>query len=110
MQLKQLIDFVPGGVANKVVIKNHCGMSLLLALDAGAEIPPHSAPADVLVLVLEGHVDFTVGGQTNELKAGSYQLMIPNQIHSLKAQTPTKILVTKINMLPEGDAEDYPEC
>lgn len=97
MKLNETICYTPGGIANKVILRNSSGMIVLLAVDKGAEIATHSAHANVLVQILEGACDFTVDGETRRLNTGDFLTMDPDTPHSLNAPESFKALVTKIN-------------
>ncbi len=97
MELKSTLDYIPGQVARRVVLDSVSGIVMLLAFDGGTEIATHSAPADVLVQMLEGELEFTLEGTPVKLHAGDFITMAPGARHSLKAISRSKVLVTKLN-------------
>lgn len=97
MKLTDSIDYNPGGVAKKMIMSNNSGMVILMAFDKGASIPTHSANADVMVQMVEGECEFTVGNETRLMRAGDFLMMSPGMLHSLHAPERFKVLVTKLN-------------
>lgn len=67
----------------------------LLAFKAGQELTTHTAPAEVMVLVVEGAIDFTMLDMTHNISAGQFLLMGPDVPHSVKAITDTKVMLVK---------------
>ncbi|GAA0195210.1 cupin domain-containing protein [Glutamicibacter creatinolyticus] len=68
-----------------------------IALDAGVELPDHKARTPILVQVIDGEVDFTVGGEVHRLGVGGVihlEEMVP---HAVFAPEPTRITVTFLN-------------
>ena len=51
-RLKDRIPYADGSIAKEIVMQNHSGLSLLMAVDKGLEIPTHTANADVLVQII----------------------------------------------------------
>jgi quercetin dioxygenase-like cupin family protein len=65
-----------------------------LVLPAGKEIPSHKAPGEITVQCLEGRIDFTARGRTQELTAGRMLYLAAGEPHALKAATDSTVLVT----------------
>lgn len=97
MELKSQIDYQPGQITSREVIKNENGCVMLLAFDEGVEIASHEAPGDALVQVIEGSIDFVVEGEKRHLQAGGYLTMSVGTVHSVYAPERTKISLTVIN-------------
>lgn len=96
-RLKDRIPYADGSIAKEIVMQNHSGLSLLMAVDKGLEIPTHTANADVLVQVIDGSMEFNIEDKVLELKEGDVLTMTPGVKHSLKATERFKVLVTKLN-------------
>lgn len=73
----------------------HGGVALV-ALEAGQKLDTHTAPAEVMVCVLEGDIDFTMLDRTMEIKAGQFLLMGEGVPHSVLAKADTKIVLIKV--------------
>lgn len=74
---------------------SHGGVSLL-AFKAGQVLTPHTAPADVMVYVVEGEIEFTMLDMPHTLRSGEFLLMGENVVHSVKANADSKVLLIKI--------------
>lgn len=100
------IDFAEGRLVAKKVLDCDNGKVMLLAFDSNVETGEHSVAACVMVQVLEGEVMFEIEGRQHNMLAGQQILMEPNTSHNVKAVTPAKVLVTRINCncadKPEG--------
>ena len=55
-----------------------------------------SAPAEVMVTVLEGEIEFTMLDMPHTLKAGEFMLMGENVPHSVSAKVDSKVMLTKV--------------
>lgn len=65
-----------------------------LVLPAGKEIPSHKAPGKITVQCLEGRVDFTFAGKTQELIPGQLLYLAANEPHAVKGIENSSLLVT----------------
>lgn len=97
MKLTELLDYVPGEVAHKVIAKNDSGLVILMAFDINAAIATHTAPAVAVVQIIEGTCAFTLEGKELMLHAGDYLVMQPGTPHSLRAPEKFKMVLTKLN-------------
>ena len=98
MILTDELDYSPGIVARKTIIKNESGMIILMAFDKDTYLDTHFASGDVLVQILEGTCEFTVDGEKMILEAGESVKMLPGVPHSACAPERFKMLVTKLNL------------
>ncbi|MDE6577238.1 MAG: cupin domain-containing protein [Muribaculaceae bacterium] len=80
----------------KNIFNNANGGVALVAFKAGQKLDTHQAPAEVMVTVLEGEVEFTILDKPHTLKAGEFLLMGENVPHSVAAKADTKLMLTKI--------------
>lgn len=85
---------------NKVHFKNIFGNSnggvSLLAFKAGQTLETHTAPAEVMVCVLEGEIEFTMIDTPHVIKAGEFLLMGADVPHRVAAITDAKVVLIKI--------------
>jgi len=96
-RLKDKVQYVSGQIAKEIIVRNNSGISILMAVDQGLEIPTHSADADVLVQIVDGSMEFTLEGEVIRMSEGDALTMKPGVKHSLKATGRFKVLVTKLN-------------
>lgn len=65
-----------------------------ISMAAGAEMKEHSAPGDIMVQVLSGEIDFSVGGDVFRLNKFDMMCLEPNVLHSLRALKDSIIRLT----------------
>lgn len=96
LKLDGLIDYSPGGVVSKQVLKNAAGNITLFSFDAGQGLTEHTAPFDAMVQVLEGEVEIRIGGNPHLLKQGETIIMPAGIPHALQGVRAFKMLLTMI--------------
>jgi quercetin dioxygenase-like cupin family protein len=94
--LVDLLEYQPGSVVSRTLIKKATGTLTLFAFDAGEGLSEHSTPHDAVVQVLDGNVEITIGGVPHTVKAGEGLLLPASIPHALTALTPFKMLLTMI--------------
>ena len=99
--LGDLIAVQPGAVASRTLRKGKAGTLTVFAFDAHQELSEHSAPFDAIVQVLEGRLTITIGGTPHVVEEGRVVLMPANVPHALRAELPTRMLLTMFRE-PEG--------
>lgn len=80
----------------KSVFENNNGGVALVAFKEGQELAEHTAPAELMVTVLEGEVEFSISGKPHTLRAGEFLLLGENVAHSVAAKADSKLMLTKI--------------
>lgn len=80
----------------KHIFENANGGVALLAFEAGQGLPQHLSPAEVMVYVIEGEIEFTMIDQPHTLKAGQFMLMGQDVPHSVAAKVDSKVMLIKI--------------
>lgn len=68
----------------------------LLSFDKGQKLEKHVAPFEVMVLTLEGEIEFTMLDNKNIIRTGEFLLMGSNVPHSVKANEQSKVMLIKI--------------
>ncbi|MEI7906685.1 MAG: cupin domain-containing protein [Bacteroidota bacterium] len=94
--LSNSIDYAPGSVVSKMVIKKPTGNVTLFAFDAGEELSEHTSPFDALVQVLDGKAEILLSGTSSILHAGESIILPGNVPHAVKAHERFKMLLTMI--------------
>jgi quercetin dioxygenase-like cupin family protein len=99
--LVDLVDYQPGSVVSRVLLRNAGGVLTLFAFAEGEGLAEHSTPHDATVQVLEGRVRITVGAQESVVSAGEI-LHLPAQVpHALHGGAPYKMLLTMLRTAPD---------
>jgi quercetin dioxygenase-like cupin family protein len=96
IRLQGLLDYVPGSVVSRTLIKRPVGTVTLFSFDEGQGLSEHTAPFDALVQVLDGEAELTIGGQIVKAEAGQTVLMPAGVPHSLHASKAFKMLLVMI--------------
>lgn len=84
----------PGKYAAKRIFAGEKVQITEIAFDAGVELPDHKARTPILVQVIEGSVDFTIGDQLHSLAVGGLLHLEADIMHAVYAAAPARITVT----------------
>ncbi|MCH5345683.1 MAG: cupin domain-containing protein [Muribaculaceae bacterium] len=98
MNLNTSLDYKPQGIASRVLVQNESGIIMMLAFDIDVDLATHTAPADVMVQIIEGTAEITVDDVTHTLRAGDFITMRPGTPHSLRAPEQFKALVIQLSL------------
>lgn len=90
------IEYQSNAIVSKTLIQNESGTITLFAFGQGQSLSEHTAPFDAFVMVLEGEFVITIGGNTNNVKAGEAIIMPANKPHALVALLNAKMLLVMI--------------
>jgi len=96
VQLGALVQYQPGAVVSRTLIKRGTGTVTAFAFDAGQGLSEHTAAFDALVQIIEGQAEITIAGKPFQLEASEAILLPANQPHAVAAVTPFKMLLTMI--------------
>ena len=78
------------------IFGNANGGVVLVGLKAGQKLDTHTAPAEVMVNVIEGEIEFTMIDRPHTIKAGEFLLMGADVAHNVVAKADTKIMLVKV--------------
>jgi len=93
LRLADLITPTDRGIASRVLAKNGGGNVTLFAFDKGEGLSEHTAPFDALVMVLDGALDLTIGGQAVGAAPGTIVRMPANVPHAVEAAVASRMLL-----------------
>lgn len=93
-QLAGLVDYQPGSVVSRVLLRNEGGVMTLFAFAEGEGLTEHSSPHDATVLVLEGSVRVVVGGEAYDVGRGEILHLPATVPHALESGSRFKMLLT----------------
>jgi quercetin dioxygenase-like cupin family protein len=96
VKLADLVEYVPGSIVSRTLVKNSAGTITLFAFDAGQGLSEHSAPYDAVVQVVDGAASLTIGGHPVPAAAGETVLMPANVPHAVHAPERFKMVLTMI--------------
>lgn len=80
----------------KHIFNNENGGVVLVAFKAGQKLDTHTAPAELMVNVLEGEIEFTMLDKPHTIKAGEFLLMGAEVPHSVVAKADSKMMLVKV--------------
>ncbi len=85
-ELKNLISYEEGSIANLDLAHTDNMKFVLMAFDEGTGLTPHRAPGNAILTALEGKAIIGYEGQDYELNAGESFRFDKNGLHSVTAQ------------------------
>lgn len=100
--LAMLVTATERGIASRVLARTGGGNVTLFAFDAGQGLEEHTSPFDALVLVQEGSLALTIGGERVLATPGTVVRMPGGVPHALEAPEPARMLLV---MLREPKAD-----
>lgn len=84
----------PGRYSAKRIFAGKEAQITEIAFDAGVELPDHVARTPIIVHVIDGEVDFTVGGEKHRLRTGGSIFVAADVLHAVYARQSARITVT----------------
>lgn len=96
LALESLIVPTPQGIASRILGKAAGGNMTLFAFDEGQGLTEHSSPFDAFVLVLEGTLTLTIGGQVVRATPASIVRLPADIPHALEAAGPSRMLLVML--------------
>jgi quercetin dioxygenase-like cupin family protein len=93
LDLQALISPTAHGIASRILAKTGGGNFTLFAFDAGQGLTEHTSPFDAYVMVLEGELILTIGGQPVRATPGTIVRMPAGVPHGLEAPVAARMLL-----------------
>ena len=93
LPLANLVTPTPQGIASRVLARTGGGNVTLFSFDAGQGLEEHTSPFDALVLVEEGALMLTIGGEGVRATPGTIVLMPGGVPHALQAPERARMLL-----------------
>ena len=90
------IEYAPGAIVSKIIIKKESGNVTLFAFDKEQELSEHTAPFDALVHILEGIAKIFIDKEEHFIRAGEFIIMPANIPHAVFAEDKFKMVLTMI--------------
>jgi len=91
-----LVEYQPGSVVSRTLIKKSAGTITAFAFDAGEGLSEHTAPYDALVLGVDGTAEISIGKLAHRVSAGELLKLPAGEPHAVKAITRFKMLLVMI--------------
>ena len=96
LPLSTLVTPTERGIASRVLARTAGGNVTLFAFDAGQGLEEHTSPFDALVLVQEGSLALTIGGERVRATPGTIVRMPGGVPHALEAPEATRMLLVML--------------
>jgi quercetin dioxygenase-like cupin family protein len=94
--LTALVDYQPGAVVSRTLVKKSAGTVTAFAFDAGEGLSEHTAPYDALALIVEGDAEISIAGTAHRVGSGQLLRLPAQQPHAVKALTRIKMILVMI--------------
>jgi quercetin dioxygenase-like cupin family protein len=94
--LKNFIDYQLGSVVSKEIMKTENGTVTLFAFDKGQGLSEHTAPFNVLALIIDGQAEVKIDKTPYTVAEGQMIELPVGKPHSLKALKQFKMLLIMI--------------
>ena len=96
LELSALISYTEHGISSRVIAQSGGGNVPLFAFDEGQELSEHAFPYEVLIEVLEGTLNMTVGGTRVRAAAGKVVRIPVNAPHALESPNRSKMMLVML--------------
>lgn len=92
----EIIEYVPGSVLIKTIIKKTTGNITATSVDAGEEVAEKIIPFDTFIQVIDGAAQVNIDGKDYKLRLGEGIIIPAHLSHSINANEQFKIISTVI--------------
>lgn len=94
--LADSVDYQPGSVVSRIVLKNSGGTVTAFAFDVDQGLSEHTTPFEALIQVVDGEATITIGGSAHTVRAGQWIRLPANVPHAVNAPTRVKMILTML--------------
>ena len=96
LALQALINPTEHGISSRILAKTSGGNFTLFAFDSGQGLTEHTSPFDAYVMVLEGTLVLTIGGESVRATPGTIVRMPAGVPHGLEAPDPARMMLLMV--------------
>ncbi|TFH26892.1 MAG: cupin [Bacteroidia bacterium] len=100
--LVDLIEYVPHSVVFRTLVKKITGNIIAIAIDSGEKLEEKISPFDSYIQIIEGESEIVVDNISFILETGQAILIPAHSINLIRANNPSKMIVTVIKSGYEG--------
>ena len=93
---RALVEFQPGSIVSRTILKRSSGSVTLFAFDAGEGLSEHTTPHEALILVLDGEAGISIGGESHGVGPGQAILLPAGVPHAVRAESPFRMLLVML--------------
>ena len=87
---------------SRVVVNNEILRTVIFTFDTGQLLTEHTSPRAVIVTLLEGEMDFSIGERTERMSAGDVIYLAPGDRHALTAVSPCRMQLVMVDVDKAG--------
>ncbi|WP_139738838.1 cupin domain-containing protein [Actinomyces wuliandei] len=100
--LSEALPISEEATTSRVVVNNDVLRTVIFTFDAGQLLTEHASTRAVVVTLLEGEMDFSVGERTERMTAGDVIYLAPGDRHALTAVTPCRMQLVMVEDRTSG--------
>ena len=102
--LNEVLPISEEATTSRVVVNNDILRTVVFTFDAGQLLTEHASPRAVVVTLLEGEMDFSIGERTERMSAGDVIYLAPGDRHALTAVTACRMQLVMVDVNKVGAA------
>ena len=92
----EILEYVPGSILIKTIIKKTTGDITVTAVDAGEELAEKKSPFDTFVQIIDGAAQVAIGDKKYKLRLGEAIIIPAHSAHCFNASEQFKMISTII--------------
>jgi len=100
--LVELVEYVPHSVVIRTLLKKPTGNIIAIAIDSGEILEEKISPFDTYVEIIEGESEIIIDNNSHILEAGQVILIPAHSANLIRANIPSKMIITVIKSGYEG--------
>jgi hypothetical protein avisC_01152 len=98
LRLNDALPISKEATTSRVVVNNDVLRTVIFTFDAGQLLTEHASPRAVVVTLLEGEMDFSIGERTERMTAGDVIYLAPGDRHALTAVTECRMQLVMVDV------------
>ncbi len=95
-KLADTIDYVPGSVVMKAILKKKTGIVVISSFDSGEALPSKISPFDNLIQIIDGEAEIIINEESNIIETGQVIIIPAHARNIVRANKRFKMLSTII--------------
>ena len=100
--LNEALPISDEATTSRVVVNNEILRTVIFTFDTGQLLTEHTSPRAVIVTLLEGEMDFSIGERTERMSAGDVIYLAPGDRHALTAVSPCRMQLVMVDVDKAG--------
>ena len=100
--LLELVEYVPHAAVFRTIVQKITGNIIALAMDSGENLEEKISPFDSYIQIIEGESEIFIDNHSKTLASGQAILIPAHSAHVIRANHPSKMIITVIKSGYEG--------